>query len=53
MAYIDEREMKVSALIVATKLDNLDAIKLLIKNGADVKMKDTNGLTALDIAVKG
>ena len=41
--FTNENEMTVSALIIATKLDDLDAIKLLIKYKANVRMKDKQG----------
>ena len=41
--FTNENEMTVSALIIATKLDDLDAIKLLIKYKANVRMKDRQG----------
>ena len=48
----DENETFSPALIKATKADDLDAIKLLIDFGADIKLKDTNGHTPLQIALK-
>lgn len=43
-------EQKVTALIMAVAYNNLEMVKLLVNNGADVNHKLINGLTALDIA---
>ena len=48
----DENETFSPALIKATKADDLDAIKLLIDFGADIKLKDTYGYCPLKIAKK-
>lgn len=41
-----------TALIQSTRFGQLDIVKLLLKNGADTKLKDKEGQTALDIAKK-
>lgn len=37
-------------LMVASKKDHIDVVKLLVERGADVRMKDNTGRTALEIA---
>lgn len=45
-------EMKISALMVAARIGNLDVIKLLIENGADIDSADMDGKTALSVAAR-
>lgn len=41
-----------TALIIATKFENLEMVELLLELGADVSLVDANGNTALDYAIK-
>ncbi len=51
-AYVNNvyTDQKVTALIIAVAYNNLEMVKLLVNNGADINHKLVNGLTALDIA---
>lgn len=40
-----------TALHKAAELDRVDAVRFLIRKGADTSIKDANGRTALDCAV--
>ena len=45
-------EQKVTPLMLACELKNIDLIESFIKMGADINAKDKSGYTALDIALK-
>lgn len=53
-AYIDaESPNKTTPLMMAAKYGNLDAVKLLLESGADPRLRNQLGLTAIDFAHQG
>ena len=46
-----KRPTRLPLLLLAVKNNDHDIVAYLLKNGADIEMKDFNGLTALHLAV--
>jgi len=48
----DASKQKDTPLMLAAVAGHLDTVKVLLKNGADVRMRNENGLTAVDMATR-